>query len=1019
MNRVFSRLGLTAVAIVAGAALNAQTSVTGAVSGVVTDNNGSPVAGATVTLKSGQVTRSIVTGADGSFRLGLLNAGSWEASVSKDGFNGYKGTVAVNVNETRGLNVKLAPVSSTTVNVVGNYSSVDVTSSTQGLNTSVDSIREVPLPTRDFSSLAYLAPGVVNSGFGNDPAMGGGSGAENQYVVDGLVTNDFSRGFQGASLVTDFIDQVDVQTGGFKPEYSALGGVFNVVTKSGSNDFQGSAWGTFDARNLEAKPKRGGVDSTFPEDPTKPAQTDPSLPNYNPYRVGDFFQAPPSSRYDLGAEVSGPIIKDKLFYFVGIDGIFTEPKGFQANPDGFTSSDEKDKQFQFVGKLNYYLTQDMQFILFFTHNTFKIDQDYASFVLGGPGNVATATDNKTDSVNLTYQWNINSSTLLNARLGYVKADNKTDPVVQTPAVNDRHQTAYYNPATGLGKGTGWASTQGGAGTYTHEITKTLQLAADLTKYLGTHELKFGLAMLQNEYDLNDGGYNDGNALPGSVLGLYPELYNSNAIGKPVNAYRISGSAKTVRMTYFGDADTSKTHQGALYAQDTWEVIPGFRLAYGFRYETQKLEGNGGQTVFNFTDAKNGLQPRIGFVWDVNNDGKTKISASAGRYFEQIPLRLAARSYGNEYYVRYTAPITYNPNAANGVGTVNFTGAGTFYVNYSTPFNNDPRADGIKAPRRNEVVAGIDHTFDSGISVGMHGKYRKLTSIIEDSSIRPFANSGNPATEFISLYNAGIIANYTNVGGGVYYAGAVLWNPGDHISIDTAPGSIDYNNGIRHISASHLPFPSGFNVYQSADITVDKKTDRMTLSFSYTWSRLYGNYEGVVSSSNGQADGNITALFDDSAYVGYGLLPLDSTSVAKFFGSYRWDMGPGDFTWGWNALYQSGNPRTFFGGGRNANAHAGYPDPLAYGNATPHNGIYGGDGRNPNETNVDMTFTYGIKVGKIKVSPFANVFNVFNTRGVLGYDDTLTDTSGATSPTFGEDNAWQEGRRYRFGVKVTF
>ncbi|HTL98573.1 MAG TPA: hypothetical protein VL181_07195, partial [Holophagaceae bacterium] len=60
-----------------------------------------------------------------------------------------------------------------------------------------------------------------------------------------------------------------------------------------------------------------------------------------------------------------------------------------------------------------------------------------------------------------------------------------------------------------------------------------------------------------------------------------------------------------------------------------------------------------------------------------------------------------------------------------------------------------------------------------------------------------------------------------------------------------------------------------------------------------------------------------------------------------------------------------------------------------------------------------------KIGKVKVSPFANVFNAFNTRGATYFDDTYTDTSGQVSPTFGEDTNWQEGRRYRFGVKVNF
>ena len=101
---------------------------------------------------------------------------------------------------------------------------------------------------RDMSSLAFFTPGVADSGvtqFGaqaaQSPSINGASGAENSYVLDGLATTDFRKGFQGSSMKTDFIDQFEVQTGGFRPEFSALGGVINAVTKSGSNDYKGSA----------------------------------------------------------------------------------------------------------------------------------------------------------------------------------------------------------------------------------------------------------------------------------------------------------------------------------------------------------------------------------------------------------------------------------------------------------------------------------------------------------------------------------------------------------------------------------------------------------------------------------------------------------------------------------------------------------------------------------------------------------------------------------------------------------
>ncbi|HQL47865.1 MAG TPA: TonB-dependent receptor, partial [Holophaga sp.] len=249
MTRGINRLGFLALALAAGSvAAYSQSTTTGALYGVITDDKGNPIAGATVRLSSAQIARTETTGANGAFRFGLLNPGQWRLNVTKAGFQNAGRDVLIQTNTNHQANMKLVTVASTTVEVVASQmAAVDLTSTQTGANYQMDTIQTLPTG-RDMNSIVNFTPGVTDSGFGMGASISGASAAENSYVLDGLNTTDSRYGGIGNSLVTDFIDQVEVQTGGFKPEYSALGGVVNAVTKSGTNEFHGSSWLTFDAR---------------------------------------------------------------------------------------------------------------------------------------------------------------------------------------------------------------------------------------------------------------------------------------------------------------------------------------------------------------------------------------------------------------------------------------------------------------------------------------------------------------------------------------------------------------------------------------------------------------------------------------------------------------------------------------------------------------------------------------------------------------------------------------------------
>jgi hypothetical protein len=972
MNRVLPKLGFTALALVAGSALYAQSSsTTGSVSGVVADSSNALLSGATVTLSSSQITRTLTTGSDGSFRLGLLNPGAWTIKVAKDGFQTQTVAVNVAINDNRAVAFKLGAVTTTTVEIVGTVQVVDTTSTMVGQNLNMEQIASIPNGDRgrDFTGVAFFAPGVSSGGFqANAPSMSGASAAENSYYVDGLDTTNYQFGTQGAALKSDFIDQVSIQTGGYAPEYSALGGVINAITKSGSNDFKGSAWASWDAVGIHAKLKNN-----------------------------QFFQETPandSARYDIGAEVGGPIIKDKLFYFVGVDAqvstsiAATNQNSVQAagftgvGAQDLTSDKIKDKPLQTVVKLNWYINQDMQLAWYANYNYETVTQGTQYSFPGGDGNVGIDTTNKNLSTNLNYDWTVSPSVVFSAKAGYVKLDQANNPAQPTqPNVIDYTVGAGY--------------VNGGPGLYSPDvIVVSKQLQASVGVFVATHSMKFGVSHLESDYTQHD-------ATSGGLQYLY---YGPTGPIEPVTGLTIG--AQTV--DYRGGA-TVKAYYNAFFAQDNWEITPGFRLLYGFRFETQEQDDYKGVSFVKFNSFKDNTQPRLGFTWDVNKDGKTKVEGSLSRYFERIPQRAAYRTWAPETFVYYDyqpGQVTWtsgqgvsNPSAVPGI-------AGTYFAktDYSTPFSYDPVAQGIKLPRRDEVTLGIDHTFDSGWTLGVHGTYRMLTDPIEDSVILTPGNTPYSADGH-----------------------AVWWNPGP--SVTWTQTFVSPDAGTTY-TVNNTMFAKSYNKYRGITLNADKRSDRDYFSFNYTLSRLEGNYEGVVTSSNGQEDGNITASDDTYAYAGTGRLPLDHTSVAKLQYSHRFTVANNDLNVGTNVTYQSGSPLSRFGNGSES---GGAGDPYSYGNSTPYQNKFGNFGTAPALSTVDIHGDYAIAFGpKVRLSPSLDIFNAFNKRTATGINQTATlQNTGAPDPKFGYgtstdpntvpyvENAWLEGRRFRFGVKVKF
>jgi hypothetical protein len=199
--------------------------------------------------------------------------------------------VDVGLDKTVTLPVTLQLASVTeSVTVTAVSSTIDTTSTVTGVNAGADLFERIPL-RRDFYAVARVAPGTTEDTVGT--VVYGSTGAENQYIIDGLNTTGVEVGDKGKTLNFDFVQEVEVKTGGLPAEYGRMtGGVLNVVTKSGSNTLRGSGFVNTEGGFLQAD------DDTRDK---RPAWTT---------TVTDI-----DSRSDFGGELGGPFFRDRLWFF--------------------------------------------------------------------------------------------------------------------------------------------------------------------------------------------------------------------------------------------------------------------------------------------------------------------------------------------------------------------------------------------------------------------------------------------------------------------------------------------------------------------------------------------------------------------------------------------------------------------------------------------------------------------------------------------------------------------------------
>ena len=311
----------------------AHSQVTGAtLTGTVTDPSGGVVAGATITAANTAtgISREVKSDAAGLYTIANLVPGPYDIKVSATGFSTSEQSITLAVGQQQQLNFGLkVGQTSTTVQVTEAAPQIDLTSSAVSGEVESETVRELPLNGRDWTSLAVLQPGVKaietqmsystsargNRGFGGELTVSGQRSTFNNYRIDGVTVNDYAMAAPGnvvgVVLGVDAIEEFQVLTGGFPAEYGrATGGVVNGISRQGTNQFHGSVYEFL---------RNSALDSNDYFDRAAAAAK------------------PPFKRNQFGASAGAPIMKDKLFVFADYEGL-RQTKGVPTSTTTFSDN---------------------------------------------------------------------------------------------------------------------------------------------------------------------------------------------------------------------------------------------------------------------------------------------------------------------------------------------------------------------------------------------------------------------------------------------------------------------------------------------------------------------------------------------------------------------------------------------------------------------------------------------------------------------------------------------------------
>jgi hypothetical protein len=978
----------------------------GSIQGVVKDSQGGALVGAAVTAKSaGGATVEAVTDATGAYRFAALSPGRYEVTAALSGFGPAKvANVDLRLGQVLAVNLTMNPGGLTeTVQVVGESPLIDVKQSARATNLRGEDIEKMP-KGRDFTTLVTQAPGANNETKSGGISIDGASAAENRFIIDGAETTDIRYGISGKRLITDFVEEVQVKSSGYAAEYGgSTGGVINAITKSGTNTFRGdvTAYYSSDALGMNCGTEAGGYCDG--RDSLRRVPNDSSKAEYVSYPKDDW------TRWDPGFDLSGPILKDKLWFFAGYQPrLETTNRTWTALSDGVSrTSTQNIKEHYVTVNVTGQPSASTRFRLAYNNNYFKREGNLPTLdgATSPQANLAVTrtTPNWTGSAN--FDWTPTNKVYMSLRGSYFTYDDKDEGVYD----KDR----YVFGSSNVGMAGVPAEFQAPSGTQNQttifsntkdKYTRT-QVAYDTTFFFtgaGEHQLKAGV--------LYDRRAND--TLYGETANLITFNWNRTVGGeRGTYGYYTVRTNRTFPERGYLEVGKVSTNSWQLFLQDSWTIKRNFTLNLGLRTENEiapsyadPVYGYASDAIkFGFGDK---LAPRAGFAWDVKGDGRWKVYGSWGIFYDILKMDLARSSFGGAKWTQYYFALD-TPNWPSLVDVPNCPadptacpGQQLLFRDFRYP-SNDAIQQGIKPMKMQEFVVGGDHELSQTVSVGLRYVHKQVDRAVED------------------------IGNLDAQGNETY----VIGNPG-------------FGPNATYITPEEgrsITLPKAKRDYDAVELSLNKRmANHWSARASYMWSRLYGNYAGLSESDeNGRVSPNIgrnfdypLMSFDENAQPVFGDLATDRTHQGKIQFVYDAPFG---VAVGANWFLASGIPIT-----REAAFIAGSNYPIFYLGRTS-------DGRTPFFNQLDLFAQYELNLGRgrTRVALNANLINLLGTNTVTNKFPTQLQPNTSiditedqffhgvntqqliaqqglpTDPRFLQAVGFQQPRQLRIGMRFSF
>ena len=1013
----FRSLALPAIIVLLLAGMLTAQATTAKIFGTVQLEDGSLVPGVNVEAASPKLVgkATAVTDENGSFRLVNLSPGTYSLVFTSLGFQTViHDNVTLVAEQNVNLKVEIKPGDiAEAITIIDQKALLNIKSTTVSTTLTREMFDLLP-KGRNFDGLVEVIPGATNEALLGGLSIDGSSGGENMFYVNGQNTNSVFGGINAQNVVFDFVDEVQIKASGYQPEFGgSLGGVINVVTRSGGNEFHGDVVGYYSGSALRGQER----DTTILD----PLISEPTLRVFN---YADRGQAMKDARLEGGFGLGGTIVKDKLWFYVNALPAFrsnTQPAIYLYPSDpAHTASDP------FTGVLNIYSfdqsNNDMNFQAKLSAQPFKNMRMSVGFVNnyniwegGLPNRDGSSSDgydfsklgydkpNFSSSLNI--DCNLGKNFVINARAGYffLGTKNKLDPNQANSNFEPQYvfqlgNTAVSDVPEALRRPSGWQSRSDQSMTYPFEKDEQSNLSAGVgfTYFLnlaGEHAWKAGIAFTRAAVNKN-------------TLWNAPQViftsWRPSSGSTPFRAsVRVNGgphsrvNADFPHTGQYGEFGNVASNRLALYLQDSWTIFDRFTLNFGVRIEQENVPSFNddetqysaaefvGQDILMFT-LFDKFSPRLGFVYDVLGDASLKVYGTYGWYYDVMDLDMSTNWFGgrrwiSDYYFIYDPAVAFQFGQLKANGSRDYSVGGATYrgsTNYRYQYWEylDPN---VKPMSQSEMTFGIEKKLNDDLSLSVRGTWRNLIRTIEDV-FRP-------------------LPRYW-VGNELY----IITNPGEGYS---APIGV----GEGKMSPDFWPTPKAQRDYKAVNIAVEKRMSNNCMGgFSVTLSRLRGNYTGTVSADEAVANngsgrfGDNRTFYFDWWWMSYksngkqeltnGLLPTDRPIVAKAYGSYSFPFGltvSGVFN------YMSGTPRsTEF-----------YIDQMPGYYPLGRNDL----GRTPNLWFLNLYAEYSLKLGRNTLHFSVNVDNVtnndtatwyytcINNRSIYTYWDALSSLGSQLAP----------------------